>query len=269
MRRLGFVVALAALLAMAAPGATLAGSGAGSCSNGHMAGGNYTSFTVKGVCNIAFGATVHISGNLTIAPGGSLDDHGAELWLKGEVHVGGNVIVGKGAVLGLGWNSPGGDGTLGPDTVGGSIVADRPLALQIGGVTIGGNLVSSGGGVLSTSAADFRNFPVKDDVVHGNIVIQGWHGGWIGLIRNTVGGNVVFANNVSGSSEEGPGADSDSSEIMGSDLSGFGGPVIPQTIGGNLVCTGNVPAAQVNPGDGGAPSIVHGRAIGECAGLTQ
>ncbi len=270
MRRLGFVVALAGLIAMAAPGAAFAaGPKAGACVNGHMAGGTYSSFTIRGVCNIAFGATVHVTGNLTVAPGASLDDHGSEMWLKGEIHVGGNVIVGQGAVLGLGWNSPGGDGTLGPDTVGGSIVASQPRALQIGELTIGGNLVSSGGGVASTALADFRNFPVKDNVVHGNIVINGWHGGWIGLIRNTVGGNVIFTNNVSASSDAGPGTDSDSSEIMGSDLTAVGGPVIPQTIKGNLICFGNVPAAQVNPGDGGAPSVVGGKGIGECAGLTQ
>jgi hypothetical protein len=264
---LGVAVALAALLV---PGTALAaGSGAGTCSNGTMAGGTYSSFVVTGVCNIAFGATVQINGNLTVASGASLNDHGSEMWLHGRMHVGGNVLVGKDAVLGLGWNSPNGDGSLGPDTVGGSIVANQPRALQIGQITIGGNLISNGGGVASTSVADFRNFPVKDNVIHGNLIVQGWHGGWIGLIRNTVGGNVIFSKNVSGSSDTGPGADSDSSEVMGSDLTGVGGPIIPQTIGGNLICQGNVPAAQVNPLDGGAPSIVGGVAIGQCAGIVQ
>ena len=270
MRRLGVVVSLVALLALAAPGAaSAAGPAPGTCSNGTMAGGTYSSFRVTGVCTIAFGATVWINGDLWIAPGASLDDHGAELWMKGEIHVGRNVWVGSGAVLGLGYNSPGGDGTLGPDTVGGNIIATKPLALQIGQLTVGGNLISNGGGVLSTSAEDFRNFPIKDNVIHGNLIVQGWHGGWIGLIRNTVGGNVVFSRNVSSSTEEGPGTDTDSSEVMGSDLTAIGGPVIPQTIGGNLICFGNVPAAQVNPLDGGAPSVVGGRGIGQCAGITQ
>ena len=190
--------------------------------------------------------------------------------MNAEVHVGGDIHVGQGAVLGLGWNSPDGEGTLGPDTVGGSIVANQPLAMQIGGVTIGGSIVSNGGGVLSTSTADARNFPIKDNVIHGNVVIQGWRGSWFGLIRNTIDGNVVIARMVSISNPEtGPGMDADSNEIMGSDLSGFGGPVIPQTIGGNLICHDNVPAAQVNPGDGGAPSIVLGNALGECASIVQ
>ena len=172
------------------------------------------------------GANVQINGNLTIVAGASLDDHGAEAWQGAQIHVSGNVHVGKGAVLGLGWNAwgplPEGEGALGPDTVGGNIIADQPLALQVGGVTIGGNLVSNGGGVTDVSGAE-RNFPIEDNVIHGNLIVQGWRGGWIGLIRNTVGGNVIFANNVSMFNREtGDGTDTDSSEVMGTDASFFG-----------------------------------------------
>jgi hypothetical protein len=266
MRRLILLGSAAALLAVALPGTTLAAA-PGTCTGGTMAAGTYGDFTVTGTCNIAFGATVQINGDLTIAPGGSLNDHGAEAWMAAQMHIAGDVYVGKGAVLGLGWNSPNGEGSLGPDTVGGDIVATRPLALQLGQVTVGGNVISNGGGVLSTSIEDFRNFPVKDNVIHGNLVVQGWHGGWIGLIRNQVDGNVIFSRNVSRSNPEtGPGMDEDSSEVMGSAI---GDISIPQTIGGNLICRGNVPAAQVNPVDFGAKSIVGGKGIGQCAGLTQ
>ena len=269
-RRLTLLGTVVALMAIALPGSALArDSRAGACINGKMLAGTYRDFTVTGTCVVAYGAKVHIKGDLTVSAGASLNDHGAEQWMQAEIHISGDVHVGKGAVLGLGWNSPQGEGSLGPDTVGGNIEANRPLALQVGGITVGGDVVSVGGGVMSTSAADFRNFPVKDNVVHGNLVITGWRGGWIGLIRNRVDGTVVFARNVSASSDAGPGTDADSSEVMGSDLSSVGGPTIPQTIGGNLVCLGNVPAAHVNPGDYGAKSVVAGKAIGECAGLTQ
>lgn len=273
MRRLAIVAAIAALLAMTLPAEALASSGGvGTCTNGTMAAGTYRSFVVRGTCVIAAGANVHIRGNLVIAPGAMLDDHGAELWQQAEIHVGGNIYVGHRAVLGLGWNSPNGEGSLGPDTVGGSLIADRPMALQIGGVTIRGSLISVGGGVASTSLADFRNLPIKDNVIGGNLVVTGWRGGWIGLIRNTVGHNVLFAYNVSRSNPEtGPGAFFDSSEVMGTHIDMGGGQVIdiPQTIKGNLVCFGNVPAAHINPLDGGAPNTVGGKAIGECKGLTQ
>ena len=199
--------------------------------------------------------------------------------MNAQIHVTGNIHVEKGAVLGLGWNGggplPGGEGALGPDTVGGNIIANQPLALQIGQVTIGGNLISNGGGVLSPSLADFRNFPIEDNVIHGNLVVQGWTGGWFGVIRNTIDGNAIIANNVSLSHAPdaatgdpgGPGTDEDSTEVMGTDATLFGLGTFPQTIGGNLICHGNLPAAQVNPVDGGAPSIVLGKKIGECASL--
>lgn len=267
MRRLGALATIAALAVMAWPVPALAGPlPAGACSNGVMAAGTYRTFVVRGTCAIARGATVSVRGDLILTPGASLDDHGAEQWTGAQVHVSGDVLVGRGAVLALGWNSPGGDGTLGPDTVGGSILAYRPLALQIGGVTIGGSLVSLGGGVSSTSAADFRNFPVKDNVIGGSLVVEGWHGGWLGVIRNTVRGDAIIAFNVSSSGPGGPGVDTDSTEVMGSQ---FGPVQVPQSIGGNLVCFGNVPAAQVNPSDGGAPNVVGGRAYGQCRGLTQ
>jgi hypothetical protein len=274
MRRLILLGTVAALLAMALPASALAAkAGAGTCSGGTIAGGVYNGFTVTGSCTVAYGANVQINGDLTVADGASLNDHGAEAWMAAQMHITGNVKVGKGAVLGLGWNGggplPGGEGALGPDTVGGNIVANQPLALQIGQVTIGGNLISNGGGVASVSGAD-RNFPVEDNVIHGNLIVQGWTGGWIGLIRNTVDGNVVFANNVSmWNRDTGTGMDPDSSEVMGTDASAFGLGTFPQTIGGNLICHGNVPAAHVNPADGGANNFVGGKAIGECAGLTQ
>jgi hypothetical protein len=259
-----------AMLVMLLPAAALAApSRGGTCSNGTMVGGSYRGFVVTGECTIAPGAVVHINGDLRIVTGAKLNDHGAECWLGGEIHVSGNIHVGKGAVLGLGWNTPMCDGALGPDTVGGNIVANQPRALQIGGVTIGGSLVSNGGGVASTSAADFRNFPIKDNVIHGSLVVQGWKGGWIGFIRNTISGNAIIANNVSGSNPEGPGAFFDSTEVMGSDLTFAGLGIAPQTIGGNLICHGNVPAAQINPLDGGIANVVDGKALGECASLVQ
>ena len=53
------------------------------------------------------------------------------------------MLVGKGAVLGLGDYNP-----VGPhgSTVDGNVIANQPLTLYIGAVTIGGNLVSNGGG---------------------------------------------------------------------------------------------------------------------------
>jgi hypothetical protein len=125
-------------------------------------------------------------------------------------------------------------------------------------MTVHGNLISNGGGGGVTG--EFRNFPTKDITVDGNMIVQGWTGGWIGVIRDHVGGNVVFSNNASVINglvnPPVPGeVDPDSSEIM------------TNVIGGNLICQGNTPAAQVNPDDGGQPNTVGGNKIGQCAGL--
>jgi hypothetical protein len=252
MRKMRLLVALFALCGlMAVSSAVAAAPGSATCSGGPIAGGTYTSLTVTGSCFWA-GDPVTITGNLTVADGALLNDHD---FSTATVTVEGNVKVGKGAVLGLGSYNPfSGQHT----TVAGNVTANQPLSLYLSFITVHGNLISNGGGGGVTG--EFRNYPTKDVTVDGNMVIQGWTGGWIGVIRDHVGGNVVFSNNASVINglvnPPVPGeVDPDSSEIM------------TNVIGGNLVCQGNTPAAQVNPDDGGQPNTVGGHKIGQCAGL--
>ena len=219
--------------------------------------GSHGSVTVTGTCAVVGPLT--INGNLT------LDDGSVFVGFGPAIHITGNVNVGKGAQLALGYNRA--PGVLGPDTVDGNIVANQPLALYLGNSTVHGNVVSNGGG----TADRFYNFPIKDNAIDGNLIIHGWTGGWWGAIANTVGGNVVVSNNrsvVHPASEEcegtfpsgcvaAPGADDDSSEVQ----SRFGNP---QHISGNLICHNNIPTAQVNQGDGGQPNVVDGNSVGEC-----
>lgn len=229
------VAAVATTASAAAPGSyTCSGDGEG------IPGGTYTGLTVTGSC--WFEGDVTIAGNLKVAPGAILNDHA---FSEADVHVTGNALVGKGAVLGLGGYSE--EGPAQTDTVvDGNVVADQPLSLYLSGITVHGNVVSNGGG--AGPGGEFRNFPLKDDVIDGNLVVQGWDGGWLGVIRDRVAGNVMVANNA--------GVDPDAMEVQTND------------VGGNLICQDNVPAAQVNPGDGGQLNTVGGHGIGECAGLT-
>jgi hypothetical protein len=223
--------------------------------------GTHHSITVRGTCHVT--GPVTIRGDLTLAKGAVF------VGSPSPIHVKGNIKVGKGAQLLMGWNAD--EGELGPDVVDGNITADRPLALYLGNMTVHGNVVSHGGG----TAAKFYNFPIKDNVIDGNVVITGWRGGWWGLIANTVGGNVVLAHNRSvvvprdesaceGTFPDGCrrrwGVDEDSSEVQ----SRVGNP---QHISGNLVCIANTPDALINPLDGGEANVVDGHKIGECAGL--
>jgi hypothetical protein len=240
--KLRLLLGLCVLLVLGVVGSTaLAAPGPTTCSDGSIAAGTYNGLNVTGNCTFADGAAVTINGNLNVADGAMLNDHAAS---SATVLVTGNVRVGKGAVLGLGHYNETGPHAA---TVNGNIVANQPLTLYLGAITVHGNVVSNGGGDPT------RNFPIKDDTVGGNLILQGWHGFWLGAIRDTVGGNLIVSNNTAADTSQLPG--SDSTEVQ------------TNKVNGNLICQGNTPAAQVNPDDGGQPNIVGGNKIGQCAGL--
>jgi hypothetical protein len=211
--------------------------------------GSYGNLTITGNRYVASGTTLTVRRNLTIAPGACLD-----AFTLGTVAVGGNVHVDRGAILGLGCTP----GSLGPpldqppcngqttnDTVGGNIVASQPLTMYLDGDTIHGNVISNGGGPgLIPNPFVFVTFPIKDNTIGGNLIFQGWQGGWAGAIRDTVGGNLIFSRNMSV-------LDPDANEV------------VTNTISGNLICQGNSPAVQVGD-SGGSPNNVGGRKIGQC-----
>ena len=252
----GVFVGVGAGTAAADPLATPICSSAGTALSG-----DYHNLTIIGNAYVAGGTTLNVSGNLTIAPSGCLD-----AFSLGTVHVSHNVLVQRAATLALGC-APGSNGpppiapcffTVTDDTVGGNIIADQPLTMYLTAVTVGGNVVSNGGGFSTPGLS----FPVKDMNIGGNLVLQGWHGGegaWIGALRNHVSGNVIVSNNVG--FRPGPDGTNDSTEVLGN------------TVGRNLICHNNTPAAQYGdafgeaPGNG--PNVVGHKAIGECADLTS
>lgn len=233
--------------ASAAPGAT-------TCSGGDIASGTYASLTITGACRVPTGATVVVTGNVTIRSHASFD-----AGTYSSVQIRGNVLAAPGSSFALGCTPahPCEGDTTGleqtNDTVGGNVVLDHVFDAAINGSTIGGNLVSTGGGP-GYSLNPWIPFSIKDDTIHGNLVVTGLRTSWFGVIRTNVGGNVVLSNIK--------GADPDSTEV------------VANTIGGNLVCTANSPQAQLGDAVEGAPpdygmNTVGGRAIGECASLAR
>jgi hypothetical protein len=85
-------------------------------------------------------------------------------------------------------------------------------------------------------------FDNADVTVGGNMVMTGMTVDWYGIVRNTVHGNLVNADNTS--TED-------------------GNETINNTVYGNLVCTGDNPAVEYGDSDGG-PNQVAGNAIGQC-----
>lgn len=218
--------------------------------------GHHGQLTVSGNAYVADGATLSVSGTLTIAPGACLD-----AFSLGTVHVGHNVLVERGATLALGC-APGANGpppippcgfTTTNDTVRGSILASAPQTMYLTAVKVTHNVVSIGGGPGPSAVG--VSFPVKDMTIGGSLVMAGWQGGWIGALRNSVAGNMLIAGNVGSRPDES--GQPDSTEVDGN------------TVGGDLVCVNNTPAAQFGDAPPPHANTVGGRAYGECAGLTS
>jgi hypothetical protein len=257
MIKLRFLVGICAVFALAVGGsaASAAPPGQGSCSGGPIGPGPYNGLIVTGDCTVT--GTVTINGNVTVADGAYLD----AAYIGTRLTINGNVSVGKGAKLGLGctfgYHDCGFNPALWPGgvTVNGNINANQALTMYLDFTTIHGNVVSNGGGditLVDTPEQEGIVFPIKDNVIDGNVIVHGWQGAWFGIIRNHVGGNVMASNNV------------------GTRLGDEGGPdsneIVTNTIAGNLICQGNSPVVQIGD-SGGSPNTVGGNKIGECASV--
>jgi hypothetical protein len=226
--------------------------GHATCSGGEIAPGTYNGLTVTGDCTIK--GEVTINGNVSVRAGAYLDAAylGTRLTINGNVNVGNDARLGLGCTFGYhdcGFNPT----WLGAVVVNGNIVASQPLTMYLDFVTIHGNVVSNGGGDITAVDPGGLVFPIKDNVIDGNIVVNGWEGAWFGVIRNTVGGNVSVIDTAGTRVDPATGAP-DSTEI------------VTNTIAGNLICLRNAPPAQIGD-SGGEANTVGGKKIGECAGV--
>ena len=227
--------------------------------------------TISGVCLTPFG-NVKVAKNLTVKPGALLDngapgDPTSSPVVAANLYVGGNVTVGKGAVLILGCSpnsSCAGSSTTPPGissaTIRGSLTAIKALAVIIHSSSIGGNFtdIGGGGGTMGgvATGACFGATPpapwaaamgpvfsdVEDASIGGNYTIAGVSSCWLGSLRNQIGGDATFIGNQMG--------DPDAMEI-GNNL-----------VGDDLTCFANAPAPQF--GDGASSDLVAGRAKGQC-----
>ncbi len=253
------VLAILAATTVTAGAAQAASPQAGTCGNETLSGTHtYSSLRVTGTCTVEAGADITVMQNLSVAPGAVFDAQGA----PSTVNIGGNVIAARGSMFGLGCTPAHGCENGGPysvTSVGGNIILNHVYNAAINGVTVGGNVVSYGGGAGFVMTSDspetsehFVPFSMKDDVIHGNVVVHGLTTSWFGLIRSTVDGTVVLR------------------DIHLDDPDG--NEVVNDTVGGNLVCFGNDPAPQLGDAVTGAPpgygpTTVGGRAVGQCSSI--
>lgn len=270
---------IAPVLTASAASASPAGGGAYVCTGGKIAPGSYGSIIVTGICYMPKG-TIRVRGNLTVAPGALLDavtpgDPPGHPVVPATVRIGGNVFVGKGAVLVLGCSPNISCGTppgISFDQVGGNLTALGSQAVVIHSATIGGNATVLGGGGGAAGGANSggcfntKQFPIpapwsedaalsnpktgspqytdfEDNSIGGNLTVTGQQTCWLGSVRNQVRGSLTYANNVT--------SDPDGMEINNN------------LMGGNMTCLNNDPAVQY--GDTlAAPNLVGGFAFGQC-----
>jgi hypothetical protein len=247
----------AAVLAMAGSTAAAQATQArpGVCSGGDIASGTYSSFTVTGQCTVPAGAEITVLHSLTVKRGAAFVADAA----PSDVSIGGNVLAGRGSYFGLGCTPAHGceTGPTSNDSVGGNIVLDHVYDAAMNGIEVGKNVVSvGGGGGFVFDQGGFVPFSVKDDTIHGNLVVQGLKTTWFGVIRSTIDGNVVLL-----------GIKNDDPD---------GNEVVHNTIGKNLVCLRNSPAPQFGDAveDPSLPfdyrfSTVGGRVVGQCGFVLQ
>jgi len=251
-----FLGACAALvLGIGASAASASAAGQATCSGGVIAPGTYDGLTVTGTCTI--NGTVTINGNVRVADGAYLD----AAYSSTRLTINGNATVGNRGKLGLGCTYGYHDCGLNPTwlgnvTVNGNVVGSNALTMYLDFTTIRGNVVVNGGGDITLvdhpPLQDGLVLPIKDNVIGGNLVVQGWKGAWFGIIRDTVGGSVLALNTAG--TRLGDQNALDSTEI------------VTNKISGNLICLGNSPPAQIGD-SGGSPNQVGGVKIGECASL--
>jgi hypothetical protein len=133
------LAAVAALLAVGGSTALAGKPGPNPCATGTLTSGAYDGFTVSGFCKVGSNAQVTINGNLTLA--GDAVFQG--MFIPANLHVTGNVKVGQGAILGLGYGTTA--------VVDGNVDANKPLSLYLGGIAVHGNVISNGGGTPTSS----------------------------------------------------------------------------------------------------------------------
>lgn len=248
-----FAVALAVTFAGATEaGAAPTGSGPHGCPGGTLAVGTYSSLIITGTCHAPASGTVTVTGSLILAPNAAFDGI-----TFATIRVGGSVIAGANAILGLGCSPEVGCGGDSSDFIRGSIVETGALAVLLHNSVVGGSIVFNGGGGGVTCAPNPRlsalagadtpaYMDVENATVGGGFSAIGLRSCWFGVFRTTTRGSMIVAGNRF--------ADPDATEVA------------DNTVGAALVCLHNSPAAQAGDSGGGSNTARAGK-FGECARL--
>lgn len=254
-----FAVVKGALVGVLAVASTLVFGGVASaggyrsykCTGGSIPSGTYSDVVVAGQCSVDAGSVINVKGSILVLRDAVLDAQSA----PATITVGHDVLGLSGSMVGLGCQPPEYTGNsahpcaVQPDghsdiSVRGSVTILGATGVFLNGIDVGRNVTVLGGGSEIP-------WSIKNDTIHGNLVVAGQTDEWIGVLFNTVDQNVILAGiTLTG----------------GNDATGSGTNslfVVRNSIGRNIACMG------VNPGVFGYGNTIAGHALGQCAALAE
>jgi hypothetical protein len=230
---------------------THGGSKAYTCTGGPIPSGTYASITVAGPCNVLADSVIRVTGSIRVLRGAVLDAQSA----PATITVDRDVTGAPGSMVGLGCQppeftnnsghpcetKPEGHSTI---VVHGNVVLLGAIGVFLNGIEVGGNVTILGGG------SDIP-WSIKNDTIHGNLVVAGQTEEWIGILFNKIDKNVLLAGIT----------------LTGADDSTGSGTnplfVVRNSIGRNIACAG------LNPGVFGYGNAISQHALGQCAVLVE
>ncbi len=252
-RLAALVIATAAGAAIfgASPALAAPGGQSYTCTGGDIPSGTYSSLVVAGQCSVPADAVITVTGNVRVNQGAALDAQSA----PSTITIGGDVTGLPGSLVGLGCQPPSYTGNsahtcvVDPDghstiKVSGNITLTKPAVVLLNGITVTKNVTVVGGG-----SADIP-WSIKNNMIGGNVTVTGQTTNWVGLLFNTIGGNVTLLHIA----------------VTDTDPGAPGVFIVRNTIARNLICYDLTPGVSGGfvPG---SVNVVGGHALGQCAAL--
>lgn len=250
--RKAFVGVLVAAMLVVGGGA-VAGATGGSrpytCTGGAIPSGTYANVIVAGPCSVDAGAVIQVTGSIHVLWGAVLDAQSA----PATITVGRDVTGAPGSMVGLGCQPPEYTGNSGhpcevqPDghstiAVNGNVTIFGAVGVFLNGIDVGGNVTVLGGG------SDVP-WSIKNNTIHRNLTVVGQTEEWIGVLFNTIDGNVILAGITLTGADDSAGSGTNSLFV------------VRNSIGRNIACFG------IDPGVFGYGNTITQRALGQCASL--
>lgn len=222
------------------------------CTGGAIASGTYANITVTGPCSVAPGATITVTGSITIGKNAVLDAQSA----PSTITVRRDVTALSGALLGLGCQPADYVGNSGHActagdvdghstiTVDGNVTALNSSTVLLNGITVRGNVTALGGGSEIP-------WSIKNNTIGRNVTLAGQTTNWVGVMFNRIGGSATLLGIA----------------VTDTDPGAHGAFVVQNHIGRDLVCFGVTPTVTGGLFPGEPLNVVGHRAFGQCAAL--